>query len=72
MSNMMSFRMEEQDRVTLSYLTNQLRERLGNKITRSEVIRLGLILLEELGIDNLERVMNGGNLNISVTGENDS
>jgi len=64
--------MEEQDRVTLSYLTNQLRERLGNKITRSEVIRLGLILLEELGIDNLERVMNGGNLNISVTGENDS
>lgn len=66
MSKMVSFRMEEDEKLTLEILTNQLKRKFGNAFTRSEVIKLGLVLLEELGLENLEMVVNGGNLEISV------
>lgn len=66
MSRMVSFRIGGDERLNLEILTNQLKQKFGEAFTRSEVIKLGLVLLDELGVENLEMLVNGGNLEISV------
>lgn len=66
MSKVITFRIDGDEKLNLEILTNQMKQKFGDAFTRSEVIKLGLVLLDELGVENLEMLVNDSNLEISI------
>ncbi len=61
-TKMMSVRLANGSIEMLNSLTYQLKQAFGDAINRSEILRLAIDLLEDLGIDNIVRIANGDEL----------